>query len=184
MLSENAKNLLNEPRRKGTRAWLTAQPWYKRYSIALALFTIYFLVHLLHLYFSWNHYRDDQTSQLLLADALRSLNADVDQRLLEPARFWSRSFANYFLDATFENWQSEVLQIIIQAAVFAYGYWLGSSQSKEGDKTTEAKIDALGTILVTLDSRLSALTNKIDELHNPNEISPLDEGYIDSAKDR
>lgn len=42
---------------------------------------------------------------------------------------------------TFENWQSEFLQLIWQVAGLAYLWYLGSPQSKEGDDRKEAKLD-------------------------------------------
>jgi len=42
-----------------------------------------------------------------------------------------------------ENWQSEFLQLVWQAAGLALFYFWGSSQSKEGDERLEAKIDLL-----------------------------------------
>ncbi|MBG0819619.1 hypothetical protein HS048_02475 [Planomonospora sp. ID91781] len=48
-----------------------------------------------------------------------------------------------FLASTFENWQSEFLQLIWQAAGLAALYYWGSSQSKESDERIEAKLDAL-----------------------------------------
>jgi len=55
---------------------------------------------------------------------------------------WSEFFPQ-FLQSTFENWQSEFLQLIWQAAGLALFYFWGSSQSKEGDERLEAKVDAL-----------------------------------------
>jgi uncharacterized protein DUF6766 len=55
---------------------------------------------------------------------------------------WSDFFPQ-FLQSTFENWQSEFLQLIWQAAGLALFYYWGSSQSKEGDERLEAKVDAL-----------------------------------------
>ena len=55
---------------------------------------------------------------------------------------WS-DFLTEFLSATFENWQSEFLQLVWQAAGLALFYFWGSSQSKESDDRLEAKIDAL-----------------------------------------
>jgi hypothetical protein len=52
--------------------------------------------------------------------------------------FWPQFFA-----ATFENWQSEFLQLVWQAAGLALFFFWGSSQSKEGDERVEAKIDRL-----------------------------------------
>ena len=54
------------------------------------------------------------------------------------SEFWPQFFA-----ATFENWQSEFLQLVWQAAGLALFFFWGSSQSKEGDERLEAKIDRL-----------------------------------------
>ena len=56
----------------------------------------------------------------------------------EWSEFWPQ-----FLASTFENWQSEFLQLVWQAAGLALFYFWGSSQSKEGDERLEAKIDRL-----------------------------------------
>ncbi|WP_341359594.1 DUF6766 family protein [Georgenia sp. M64] len=56
----------------------------------------------------------------------------------EWAQFWPQ-----FLSSTFENWQSEFLQLVWQAAGLALFYFWGSSQSREGDDRMEAKIDRL-----------------------------------------
>ena len=55
---------------------------------------------------------------------------------------WS-DFLPQFLSSTLENWQSEFLQLVWQAAGLALFYFWGSSQSKEGDERLEAKIDLL-----------------------------------------
>ena len=44
---------------------------------------------------------------------------------------------------TFENWQSEFLQLLWQVCGLAYFLYLGSPSSKENDDRVEAKIDAL-----------------------------------------
>jgi hypothetical protein len=44
---------------------------------------------------------------------------------------------------TFENWQSEFLQLIWQVVGLAYFLYIGSPSSKENDDRMEAKIDAL-----------------------------------------
>ena len=55
---------------------------------------------------------------------------------------WS-DYLPQFLSSTFENWQSEFLQLVWQAAGLAmFSFW-GSSQSKEGEDRVEAKIDRL-----------------------------------------
>ena len=52
-------------------------------------------------------------------------------------------FMPQFLASTLENWQSEFLQLIWQAAGLAVFYFWGSSQSREGEDRVEAKIDRL-----------------------------------------
>jgi hypothetical protein len=44
---------------------------------------------------------------------------------------------------TFENWQSEFLQLIWQVVGLAYFLYVGSPSSKENDDRSEAKLDAL-----------------------------------------
>jgi len=53
-------------------------------------------------------------------------------------------FSEYFVEVmrdTFENWQSEFLQLIWQVAGLAYLLYVGSPQSKEGDDRKEEKLD-------------------------------------------
>lgn len=44
---------------------------------------------------------------------------------------------------TFENWQSEFLQLLWQVVGLAYFLYIGSPSSKENDDRMEAKMDAL-----------------------------------------
>jgi Domain of unknown function (DUF6766) len=63
---------------------------------------------------------------------------------------------------TFENWQSEFLQLIWQVAGLAYLLYVGSPQSREGDERKEAKLDAIlravdtdrgGSVITEIDRR-------------------------------
>ena len=65
---------------------------------------------------------------------------------------------------TFENWQSEFLQLLWQVVGLAYFLYLGSPSSKENDDRLEAKIDAL--------LRISAGTEQGDKV-----IQELDYEY-------
>jgi hypothetical protein len=56
------------------------------------------------------------------------------------------NFKEYFIQTgrdTFENWQSEFLQLIWQVAGLAFLFHIGSAQSKEGEERLEAKVDYL-----------------------------------------
>jgi hypothetical protein len=61
---------------------------------------------------------------------------------------------------TFENWQSEFLQLIWQVAGLTYFLYVGSPQSKEGNDRLEGKIDAL---LKKLDPDAEAIIRRLDE---------------------
>ncbi len=53
------------------------------------------------------------------------------------------SYLNEMSRDTFENWQSEFLQLLWQVVGLAYFLYVGSPASKENDDRLEAKIDAL-----------------------------------------
>jgi hypothetical protein len=55
---------------------------------------------------------------------------------------WPDFMAQFFA-STFENWQSEFLQLLWQAAGLTLLLFWGSSQSKESDERIEVKIDRL-----------------------------------------
>lgn len=76
-----------------------------------------------HWIFAWKAYVDEQESL--------NLPIEVKEYFHESAR------------DTFENWQSEFLQLIWQVAGLALLLYVGSPQSKEGDSRKEAKLDLI-----------------------------------------
>ncbi|MBB3237843.1 DUF6766 family protein [Phyllobacterium endophyticum] len=64
---------------------------------------------------------------------------------------------------TFENWQSEFLQLLWQVVGLAYFLYLGSPASKENDDRMEAKIDAL--IRLNGGEKAEKLLAEIDETY-------------------
>ena len=64
---------------------------------------------------------------------------------------------------TFENWQSEFLQLLWQVVGLAYFLYVGSPASKENDDRVEAKIDALLELVGK--EKGKALIEGIDESH-------------------
>lgn len=96
--------------------------WYK-YSFAWVT-AVFFLFSLaLHWIFGWFAYLDEQTAL--------GISVETSDYLIEMGR------------DTFENWQSEFLQLIWQVAGLAFLLHVGSPQSKEGDDRMEAKLDAI-----------------------------------------
>ena len=65
---------------------------------------------------------------------------------------------------TFENWQSEFLQLMWQIAGLAFLFYVGSPQSKEGDDRKEEKLDE---IIKLLDPEKGAKTIKKLDLKFP-----------------
>lgn len=64
---------------------------------------------------------------------------------------------------TFENWQSEFLQLLWQVVGLAYLLYVGSPASKENDDRTEATLDAL--LQRVGKERGEAIIREIDETH-------------------
>lgn len=62
---------------------------------------------------------------------------------------------------TFENWQSEFLQLLWQVVGLAYFLYLGSPASKENDDRLEAKVDEL--IRLANPSMADGLIDEIDQ---------------------
>ena len=94
-----------------------------KYSYAWLTLAFFLISLALHWYFGWKAYVDDaQTHGELpkLAEYLNEMGRD-----------------------TFENWQSEFLQLLWQVVGLAYFLYLGSPSSKEGGDRLEAKIDEL-----------------------------------------
>lgn len=69
--------------------------------------------------------------------------AYVDEQKQHHAPVEVRSYVNEMMRDTFENWQSEFLQLIWQIGGLAILLYVGSPASKEGDDRVEAKVDAL-----------------------------------------
>ena len=88
--------------------------------ITLAFFLISFA---LHWYFGWKAFEAESRTH--------EEAAEIGSYLIEMGR------------DTFENWQSEFLQLLWQVVGLAYFLYVGSPSSKENDDRLEAKIDEL-----------------------------------------
>lgn len=95
----------------------------KRYAYAWLTAGFFLVSIVLHWVFGWYAFADDQGAH---GEAAR-----LGPYLMEMGR------------DTFENWQSEFLQLLWQVVGLAYFLYVGSPASKENDDRTEAKIDAL-----------------------------------------
>jgi hypothetical protein len=73
------------------------------------------------------------------------------------------AYATEMLRDTFENWQSEFLQLLWQVLGLAYFLYLGSPSSKENDDRLEAKIDEL--IKLQAGDRADKIIDQIDKVY-------------------
>ena len=96
---------------------------FKSYAYAWITLGFFLVSFALHWTFGWKAFVDEQ-------HALHQ-PIEVSGYLVEMGR------------DTFENWQSEFLQLLWQVVGLAYFLYVGSPSSKENDDRTEAKIDAL-----------------------------------------
>jgi hypothetical protein len=108
--------------------------------VTLGFFLISFIGHWL---FGWFAYVSEQQAH--------AQPIQVSEYLVEMSR------------DTFENWQSEFLQLLWQVGGLAILLYVGSPQSKEGDDRMEAKIDEI--------------LRKVDPQNAESIIKTLDDDY-------
>ncbi len=94
-----------------------------KYSYAWLTLLFFVVSFGLHWYFGWDAFKDEARAHGEAPEA--------SQYLTQMAR------------DTFENWQSEFLQLLWQVVGLAYFLYIGSPSSKENDDRLEAKIDEL-----------------------------------------
>lgn len=96
---------------------------WKKYSFAWVTLAFFLFSLAGHWIFGWAAFVEEQ--------AAHAQPIEVNSYVMQMAR------------DTFENWQSEFLQLLWQVGGLAYLFYLGSPQSKEGDDRVEAKLDEL-----------------------------------------
>ena len=96
---------------------------FRRYAYGWLTLAFFLGSLILHWYFGWTAFVDEQVSHGQTPE--------------------TGAFLNEMMRDTFENWQSEFLQLLWQVGGLAFLLFLGSPQSKEGDDRMEAKIDEI-----------------------------------------
>ena len=102
---------------------LSAKTIIKGYAYAWITLAFFFGSLVLHWWFGWRAFVDEA--------AQHGQIAQFGEFAVQAAR------------DTFENWQSEFLQLLWQVVGLAYFLYLGSPSSHENDDRLEAKVDAL-----------------------------------------
>lgn len=101
--------------------------------------------------------------------------AYIDEQLEHQQPIEVSGYTIEMLRDTFENWQSEFLQLIWQVAGLAMLLHVGSPQSKEGDDRVEAKLDAL---LIKLAPDGEKIIQKIDEDYEGRHTDPYYKDHL------
>ena len=96
---------------------------FRRYAYGWITLGFFLGSFLLHWYFGWQTFVEEAASHGQGPD--------------------SAAYLNQMLRDTFENWQSEFLQLLWQVLGLAYFLYIGSPSSKENDDRMEVKIDAI-----------------------------------------
>nr|WP_294813893.1 DUF6766 family protein [uncultured Sphingomonas sp.] len=117
----------------------------KKYSYAWITLGFFLVSFALHWLFGWKAFVEEAREHGQIAE--------------------TSSYLNEMLRDTFENWQSEFLQLLWQVVGLAYFLYIGSPSSKENDDRMEAKIDSL--------LRLHAGVDRGQEI-----IDELDDRYL------
>jgi hypothetical protein len=102
---------------------LTTKKIIKGYAYAWITLGFFLVSLILHWWFGWRAFVDEA--------AQHNQTPEFNQYLVQMSR------------DTFENWQSEFLQLLWQVVGLAYFLYLGSPTSHENDDRLEAKVDAL-----------------------------------------
>jgi hypothetical protein len=99
--------------------------WVRQRSLGILFVSLFLASWIVQLFFEWHVYVNEQREHG------------------GSASFWSSAFWEEFGQSTFENWQSEFLQLAAFTIATAYLVYAGSSESPDGEERIEAKLDAL-----------------------------------------
>ena len=133
--------------------------FFKKYGYAWITFGFFVVSLALHWFFGWRAF---------VGDAVQHGQAP---QLAE--------YADQMLRDTFENWQSEFLQLIWQVVGLAYFLYIGSPSSREAGDRLEAKVDAL---LHLHGDKGRQYIDRLDQhfLRGEGHAKMLDEDHLDS----
>lgn len=89
-----------------------------------------------------------------VAQAVFQYFVTLNEALSHSEKFVWSDFWNQFLASTFENWQSEFLQLLSFVVLTTYYIYKGSHESKDSQDRLEAKVDEILVALKDQDSRI------------------------------
>ena len=114
-----------------------------KYSYAWLTLAFFLVALALHWWFGWKSFVEDAHEHGQVAE----FSPYLDEMLRD----------------TFENWQSEFLQLLWQVVGLAYFLYIGSPSSKENDDRLEAKVDEL--LLLVGKQKGQQMIDEIDQFY-------------------
>jgi hypothetical protein len=102
-----------------------ARMW-RDYSLSIAVGTMFLVSFILHIIFGWFQYVADQQDQ----------NST-------PTLLGLHGYITYFGEWTFQNWQSEFLEVLVLIVLTTYLVHKGSPESKDGDEEMQQALQRI-----------------------------------------
>src|SRR5947208_13025480 len=99
---------------------------WRYYSLSIAVGTLFVASFILHAIFGWFQYVADQQDQGSI-----------------PTLFGLHGYVTYFGEWTFQNWQSEFLEVLVLIVLTSYLIHKGSAESKDSDDKTEETLQRI-----------------------------------------
>jgi hypothetical protein len=112
----------------------TLRRLWRDYNLSLVLLACFILSWILQAWTGW-----------------RKFSAEQVQHQQTPSVFGDDGYIWDFLAATFENWQSEFLQLLAMVVLTSFLIHRGSAESKDSNDRMESKLDAIQGRLDKLD---------------------------------
>jgi len=111
---------------------------WREYSLSIVIGTMFLVSFALHIVFGWWQYAADQA-------------ANGQQATL----FGWDGFVVYFGEWTFQNWQSEFLEVLVLITATVYFIHRGSPESRDGDDEMKATLERIEKKLDDLEAGLA-----------------------------
>lgn len=103
---------------------------WRNYNLSLVLLACFVVTWALQAWTGWQKFSADQLQ-----------HNEVARLLGDDGYIW------HFAEATFENWQSEFLQLLAMVVLTSFLIHRGSAESKDSNDRMEAKLDELRTAM-------------------------------------
>jgi succinate dehydrogenase hydrophobic anchor subunit len=111
--------------RRTTRDGLIRRLW-RDYSLSIVVAALFLVSFLLHAVFGWWQYAADQ-----------------EAHAAEATLFGADGYVVYFGEWTFQNWQSEFLEVLLLIVATKYLIHKGSPESRDGQDEMQAAIERI-----------------------------------------